>query len=165
MENHKQKIISLKLILFLLAVAFLSFIILTGFRQKDILPSQGQIEKTVTVSIGHKQIKAFVADTPELQEKGLGDRASITSDEAMLFIFQVPAPYGFWMKDMNFPIDMFWLDQSGRIIFIEANVLPSSYPEVFTPPSPAQYVLETQAGFAAENDLKIGDEVSFSKED
>jgi len=154
---------SKKFFLLFLGVLFLSFIIFNGFRQKDIVVSQGQTEKTTTISIGHKQIKAFVADTAITQEKGLSGRESVASDQAMLFVFGVPAQYGIWMKDMKFPIDIFWLDQSGHIIFIKEDVLPSSYPEVFTPKSPALYVLEARAGFATENDLKIGSEISFSK--
>ena len=164
LDTHfARRIFSKKFFLFLLGILVLSFILLKGFRQKDIPASQCQAEKIATVSIGHKQIKAFIADTPALQEKGLGGRDSIAPDEAMLFVFGVSAPYGFWMKDMSFPIDIFWLDQAGRIIFIEADALPSSYPEIFTPPSPAQYVLETRADFARENNLKIGDEISFSE--
>lgn len=145
----------------ILAVVFLSFIVWNGVVQKDINTSKGQTGRTTTVSIGHKLIKAYIADTMELQEKGLGGRESIASDQAMLFVFGIPAPYGFWMKDMRFPIDIFWLDPSKHVIFIKEDALPSSYPEIFIPDSPAEYVLETPAGFVGENNLKIGTEISF----
>ncbi len=160
-KNQTGEKIMPQFILGIIAVAFLSFIVWNGIVQKDINTSKGQAERTTTVSIGHKIIKAYVADTVELQEKGLSGRESIAFDQAMLFIFAVPASYGFWMKDMKFPIDIIWLDQSKRVIFIKTNVLPSSYPEIFVPNSPAKYVLETSAGFVGENNLKIGNEIYF----
>lgn len=113
------------------------------------------------VYIGHQSLKAYVADTEITREKGLGDIESLPSDEAMLFMFDVPERYGFWMKDMRFPIDIFWIDWLGRVVFIKESVLPSSYPETFIPNVPAKYVLETNVGFAHENRVKIGDEISF----
>jgi uncharacterized membrane protein (UPF0127 family) len=91
----------------------------------------------------------------------LGGRESISSDESMLFVFDTPDIYSFWMKDMKFPIDIFWVDEFKHIIFIKEDALPSSFPENFAPQSPAKYVLETQSGFAKKNDVKIGDSVLF----
>ena len=144
-----------------LSLAILSFIVFWVTIQKDTPFSKGQTEITIPISIGHKQLKALLADTPAKQEKGLGGRDGLSNDEAMLFLFDIPAPYGFWMKDMRFTIDIFWLDVSKKIIFIKEQVLPASYPEIFTPTAPAKYVLETNSGFAKENSIKIGDTVSF----
>jgi len=157
-----KKTVKLKLFLPILAVvAVVSFFIFKELNQKDIVVSKGQSDGTVSVSIGHTRIKAYLATTTEAMERGLGDRESIGSDESMLFVFDTPDVYSFWMKDMKFPIDIFWLDESKRVIFIQKNALPSSYPEMFTPDSPALYVLETQNGFADKNLVKIGDTVSF----
>ncbi|KKS44231.1 MAG: hypothetical protein UV05_C0009G0010 [candidate division CPR1 bacterium GW2011_GWA2_42_17] len=154
-----------KFFLFLSIAVILSFMISTGLSQKDTKLYQGQSEKTISISIGHKQIKVLVADTPELRAKGLGGRESISPSEAMLFVFETPARYDIWMKDMKFPIDIFWLDQSRRVIFVKEGALPASYPEVFIPDSLAKYVLETSTGFARKNNLKVGSEISFSASD
>jgi uncharacterized membrane protein (UPF0127 family) len=115
----------------------------------------------IPISIGHTSIRAYVATTTEAQERGLGGRESIGSDESMLFVFGTADAYSFWMKDMKFPIDIFWVDEFKHIVFIKENALPESFPESFTPNSPAKYVLETQSGFAKKNDVKIGDSVLF----
>ena len=81
----------------------------------------------------------------------------------MLFAFGSSDRHGIWMKDMRFPIDIFWLDEYGQIVFIKKDAQPDSYPEVFLPNSPAKFVLEVTAGFAEENSLKIGDKISFKK--
>lgn len=74
----------------------------------------------------------------------------------MLFAFQKDDYYGFWMKDMLAPIDIFWLDDKGQVVFIANEVATSTYPNVFYPSAPARYVLETAAGFARAHDIKIG---------
>lgn len=105
--------------------------------------------------------KIEIADIPAKQEQGLSGRTSIDADYGMLFIFEKPGFYAFWMKDMNFPIDMIWLDQSGKIVGLAESVLPSSYPKTFEPEAPATYVLEVQSGLAQKEGLKIGDSVKF----
>jgi len=79
----------------------------------------------------------------------------------MLFVFDRPGPYGIWMKDMRFPIDILWLDSSKQVVSIKRRAEPSSYPDIFTPEADAEYVLEISAGFAGEHDLKIGNQISF----
>lgn len=81
---------------------------------------------------------------------------SIPNDYGMLFVFPKDSKYGFWMKDMLAPIDIFWLDSKGQVIFIAQNVATSTYPNVFYPTAPARYVLETAAGFAREHSIATG---------
>lgn len=148
-------------ILILLAITFVSFILFEISIQKDKTLSKGQSEITIPVYIGQKQFNAIVADTPASKTKGLGDRDSIPKDTVMLFVFDTPAQYEFWMKDMRFAIDIIWVGENRQVVFEKKNVLPSSFPEIFTPLSPAKYVLEANAGFAEENDIKIGSLISF----
>jgi uncharacterized membrane protein (UPF0127 family) len=98
----------------------------------------------------------LVASTSAEQEQGLSDVASLASTTGMLFVFDQPDNYGFWMKDMQFPLDIIWLDQSFKIIHIEHNLLPATYPQVFYPGSPAKYVIEVNAGFAEKFSLNTG---------
>ncbi|MDB5265718.1 MAG: response regulator MprA [Parcubacteria group bacterium] len=95
------------------------------------------------------------------QERGLGGRANIPPDYAMLFVFPKDGTYGFWMKDMLATIDMIWLSDNGTVVHLEQNVAPSTYPHVFYPNTPARYVLEMRAGQAAARDLGIGSKISL----
>jgi uncharacterized membrane protein (UPF0127 family) len=97
------------------------------------------------------------ATTEAAREQGLGDRASVPDDYAMVFAFPKPDQYGFWMKDMEVPLDIVWLSDTGVVLGIEARVPASSYPNVFYPPQPVQYVLEAKAGFMAEHGVGVGD--------
>ncbi|MEK7574622.1 MAG: DUF192 domain-containing protein [Patescibacteria group bacterium] len=163
---------SKKIILSLCAILLLSFVIYGGFNQKDTEYSKGQNVSSSTpsalgaitsVSVGGKTLKTFLADTPESRELGLSGRESLKNDEVMLFVFDKPGMHGIWMKDMKFAIDIFWLDNSGRIIYLVEDARPDTFPKIFTPNSPAKYVLESTASFARENSLKIGSEFYFSK--
>ena len=108
------------------------------------------------VVFGGVSLKLEFAVTEAEREKGLGGRVSLMPDEAMLFVFPKDDYYGFWMKDTVVPLDLFWLDDKGQVVFIEKNVLPSTYPNVFYPPVPARYVLETAAGFADTHGIMPG---------
>jgi hypothetical protein len=110
----------------------------------------------VIVEFGGVSLKINYATTEASREKGLGGRMSIPSDYGMLFVFPKDGYYGFWMKDMLVPLDIFWLDAQGQVIFMETNVATSSYPNVFYPLRPVRYVLETNAGFAQEHDITTG---------
>jgi len=113
--------------------------------------------------IGGEKIKVEVADTLEKQMMGLSGREGLEKNTGLLFIFDQPAKYSFWMKDMKFSIDIIWLAPSAveglvKIVDIKKNALPESYPESFSPEEPASYVLEVNAGFSDQNNLKKGDE-------
>jgi len=98
-----------------------------------------------------------IADTPAERERGLSGREQLAHDRGLLFVFEKPGKYGFWMKDMNFSIDIVWLDHDGKIIYIAENVAPSTYPQVFLPPIDALYVLEVSAGFLQIHNTNMGD--------
>lgn len=117
--------------------------------------------KHQTIAINDKTFDALVADTVALQEKGLGDRAYLPANEAMVFVFDKPDFYGFWMKDMEFSIDMIWLDALGKVVWTEKNVSPDTYPKSFFPKMSASYVVETNAGVVDSLDVVPGDVVEL----
>ena len=113
-------------------------------------------QSTQTIDFGGVSLRIDYATTETAREIGLGGRASIPNDYGMLFIFPKADYYGFWMKDMLVPIDIFWLDSKGQVVSITSNVATSTYPDVFYSSMPSMYVLETIAGFAVEHDITIG---------
>lgn len=108
------------------------------------------------VLLGGEEIVVVKADTPALHEQGLSGREKLGHNEGMLFVFTEPQPYGFWMKDMHFSIDIIWFDENHRIVDVWENATPQSYPKVFTPRTSAQFVIEVPAGFFSGHNLKIG---------
>jgi uncharacterized membrane protein (UPF0127 family) len=93
-------------------------------------------------------------------EKGLSGRVDLGDTDGMLFVFphyHVPV---FWMKEMNFPIDMIWIS-GGKVVDIthDAKVETSDKLPTYSPIVPVNMILETRAGWAAENNIAIGDEL------
>ena len=105
---------------------------------------------------GGVSLRIEYATTTEDRERGLGGRTEIQENYGMLFVFAKDDKYGFWMKDMLVPIDIFWLDSDQHVVSIISDIATSTYPNVFYPTEPARYVLETAAGFAREHAIKIG---------
>lgn len=122
-----------------------------------------------SVTIGTTTIEVQIADTEAEREQGLSDRASLAPNSGMLFVFQQPTTPGFWMKDMNFSLDMLFIDQNGNIVTLDQNLPPSSYnrqdPQssvIYYPRVPIEYVLEIPAGFAAAHGIAEGQLVTFN---
>jgi uncharacterized membrane protein (UPF0127 family) len=115
-----------------------------------------------SATIGTTTLSVMVADNPVSRAKGLSRRTTLSENEGMLFVFDSPTRPGFWMKDMNFPIDIIWINDENRIVGVEKNASPASYPQSFYPSSDVRSVLEVTAGFFDNHSLKVGD--SFSLE-
>ena len=106
------------------------------------------------------------ADTREKRSKGLSGRDFLPKSTGMLFVFEKRDLYKFCMKDMNFPLDFFWLDND-VVVDTTKNIPP---PEKNTPdnklirisPSrPCDKVLEINAGEVDKYNIKTGDRVEF----
>lgn len=148
METLNKKFI----VSFLIVLAFFVFL----FFLNNKLPDNFKYLK-----ISDVVLKVELANTFESQTLGLSGRKNLREKEGMLFVFDHLDKYAFWMKDMNFPIDIIWLDENKKIIHIERDVRPESYPATFGPDQRSLYVLEVVSGFADKYNLKIGDNVSF----
>ena len=113
--------------------------------------------QTLHARLGGEAFVLEVADTEALRVKGLSGHIALREGEGMLFVFSKDDRYGFWMKDMGYPIDIVWLDSRYHIVDVKKGATPTSYPEIFTPVLPARYVIEIQDGFFEKHALKVGD--------
>jgi len=98
------------------------------------------------ITVGGIPFSIEVVDTETTRMRGLSGREWLAENEGMLFVFQEPDFYGFWMKDMRFPIDIIWLDEDFGVIDIIESVSPETFPTIFYPPKPVRFVLEISAG-------------------
>ena len=104
-------------------------------------------------------MKASVADTLPERIQGLSNTPFLPKDVIKLFVFEAYGEHSIWMKDMNYSLDIIWVDREGKIVHIEENISPDTYPESFSSPVPAWFVVEANAGFVANNAISVGDEV------
>jgi uncharacterized protein len=107
-----------------------------------------------TVELSNHKFKLEFATTQEEQEQGLSGREGLGEQSAMLFTFGEMGQRCFWMKDMKFSIDMIWIDNHNKIVAIEHDVSPSTYPASFC--HDGQNVLEVVASTSKSINLQIG---------
>jgi len=99
-----------------------------------------------------------LALTPEDQAQGLMYRENLPPLSGMLFVFDAPAPHHFWMKNTMIPLDMIWMDQAGKVIFVSADTPPCKADPcpTYGPDSPAKQVLEIAGGKAKDEKVSVG---------
>ncbi len=142
--------------------------ILPTISKKQQSPQIVEKNSTTSISLTLTPVKAskgtiysVVAKNPTTREKGLSGYESLDDDKGMLFIFPTTLIAEFWMKDMNFPIDIVWINSDKKIVGVSSDVSPESYPKTFSSPSKVQFVLEVNSGFAEKFGLATGTRVVF----
>lgn len=116
---------------------------------------------TTSVSIGGRDFTAYIADTDLKRQRGLSGFELIGDDEAMLFVFDSPGTWGFWMNEMLFPIDIAWVGDDGALVTVLPEATPETFPKIFYPKAPTRLVIELRAGVIAELGVGEGDYVRF----
>ncbi len=122
----------------------------------------------VQITIGDTTLEVEAVTTPSSITQGLSGRSEIGS-EGMLFVMPDRRVVSFWMPDMQFDLDMVWID-GGTIAGITSNVpkpapgqgrdaLPS-YSSIV----PVTHVLEIPAGRASELGLLTGQTVQIQSQ-
>lgn len=96
------------------------------------------------------------AETPEERYLGLSGHSHLPPSSGMLFVYEEPGFYEFTMRDMDFALDIIWLDQNMQVVNIAHDISPDTYPQTFGTDSVAQYVLEVPAGFSQQHSIEPG---------
>ena len=65
------------------------------------------------------------------------------------------------MKDMNFSLDILWLDEQKRVVLIEKDIAPETYPRVYGEGVRAKYVIELLAGTVERLNIQVTDQFQF----
>jgi uncharacterized membrane protein (UPF0127 family) len=112
---------------------------------------------------GHTYRITVLKTEDELQ-RGLSGTDSLPADRAMVFVFPRDEKWSIWMKDMNYPIDIVWLDSTRNVVHLEKNVQPSTYnakdtekSQLFRPDKVARYVIELASGTIERTGIAVGD--------
>jgi uncharacterized membrane protein (UPF0127 family) len=104
---------------------------------------------------GERSFTIEIADDPGERSRGLMFRREMDGDHGMLFIFEQSQPVGFWMKNTPLPLDLVFIGEDGKVRAIERGEPFSEAP--IAPGEPVQFVLELNAGTAAEAGIDNGD--------
>ncbi len=113
-------------------------------------------------------IHAEVADTPLKRSVGLMYRDYLKKDHGMLFFFNQPQAWSFWMKNTKIALDLIWLDAKKRVTHIERNIpictkTDDSCPQYRPNSDDATYVLEIAGGTVESYKIEKGTKLLFGQ--
>jgi uncharacterized membrane protein (UPF0127 family) len=108
---------------------------------------------------GAHPVAVEVVRTDADRARGLMYRTALAEGAGMLFVFEETGEHAFWMKNTLIPLDMIFIDDSGRVTGVVERATPGS----LEPRSggPSRYVLEVNGGWAAARGVAAGDQVRF----
>ena len=113
--------------------------------------------------VGDNLVWVIIAQTPEERKQGLSGIKKLAKDKGMLFILADKQKPVFWMKNMNFALDVVWI-ANNKVVDLTENIptslagIPDSKIVRFQPKTAVDIVLELNAGWIEEKNVKIGDE-------
>lgn len=140
---NKKNVITVMWV-FLIVVAI--FLAISNPRDRQEVDVWKGYDRASITTDARQYIDVVIADTPEKRTQGLSGTPSLESGLGMLFAFEQSGINSFWMKDMSYPIDIFWLDDEYQVVHTQRNVLPDTYPEIFGGGVMSRYTLETNIG-------------------
>lgn len=113
--------------------------------------------KKAFIKINRHKINLEVADSKCLREMGLMFRESLDQNAGMLFVMDSPQKVDFWMKNVNFPLDIVFINKN-KIVKIEENipVCKSESCLFYNSEKIVDSVIEFNAGFCKKYNLKTG---------
>ena len=131
----------------------LPFLLLLLFSTSSCMSSEPRVK------LKGKWFSVELATTSKEQALGLMYRDSMADDHGMLFIFPTETRRSFWMKNTRIPLDIFYFDAELKLVSVSENTPPCRTESCPSYPSdgPARYVLELNAGKAAQLGVRPGD--------
>lgn len=157
--KHKEKQ-TLKII----GILIVTIVLIAGFvflaDTSDSGVRETEEPENVVVYFGQTEVVLEVADTPEKRAQGLSGRESLREGTGMLFTFDESDRHGIWMKDMQFAIDVLWLDEDFYIVYMVEHMSPESFPIVYRSRKPARYVVELPDGFISTHGIDVNTQMT-----
>ncbi len=150
--------------------AFVAMLVIAGYGYYVFSLPPGSVTAGVPSSFtvnGRTYAFNYTATTQPERLKGLMN-TTITRSTTMLFVFPSANEWSFWMYDTNSSLDIIWINSTGssaRVVYLVSGA-PSCYNSslctIYTPTSPADFVIEAGAGFASANGIAVGTAITFS---
>jgi uncharacterized membrane protein (UPF0127 family) len=80
-----------------------------------------------TLLVGEgKTIRVECVVSPQALKQGLSGRKTLDRGTGMLFLFPELRVHTMWMPNMNFPLDVVWLDEQLSVVHISYGLQPCS---------------------------------------
>lgn len=145
--------------IFLLLLVFFIIIFLFFYFCVHGEPVDKEIEK---IKIRDILVEVELASSPDEHYLGLSHRDFLLEKSGMLFLFQEEEEISFLMRDMNFSLDILFINKN-KIVNIYKNIPfdKNSQSILYKSIYPVDKVLELNGGFCDENKIKVGDFLEF----
>ena len=119
-----------------------------------LLACAGAAAGTLPLAIGPHVFQVELAATPAQRQRGLMGRTHLAAVRGMLFVFEQPGRYCFWMRDTPLPLSIAFIDAAGRIASL-ADMQPRSEAQ-HCPGSDVRYALEVRQGEFQHRGIRAG---------
>lgn len=118
---------------------------------------------TTELRLGSGIYSLWVANTESERIQGLSGVKALDPNGGLLMDFGFDGQHGIWMKDMNFPLDLVWLDKDKKVIYVVMNAqVEEPARTIYQPKDNARYVIELPAGSAKKAGIKTGNVAKFT---
>jgi uncharacterized membrane protein (UPF0127 family) len=105
--------------------------------------------------LGAEEMAAELALTGLQQQSGMMFRTNLAENAGMLFVFPMPQPVAFWMKNCPLPLSAAYIDPDGLILEIH-DLQPQNTNSVVAASDRVQFVLETSQGWFGRHNVRTG---------
>ena len=142
------------------SIRMASLLLVAGTSLAGIQPAQATPPyrmPVVELEAGGQRIDAELARTEPERERGLMHRTVMPENHGMLFVFEQPAQYCFWMRNTLIPLTVAFLDEDGKVADL-ADMQPRDE-RSHCPSRPVRHALEMNQGWFDAHGVKVGDVV------
>jgi len=101
--------------LYIISLVFFLLISLTFLYNYLNQKNLDQYQKLKVEFENGNRIDCYIADSYYKQKLGLSGLFKLNQKEGMLFKYEYSVPRSVWTKEMNFAIDVIWLDNSSKL--------------------------------------------------
>jgi len=145
---------------FILTIAFFLFTIITFLLISFLFMKD---KETSIVCIKNNCFEVEIVKSISDKKKGLSFRDNLEQNAGMLFVYEKEGLYSFWMKDMNFPLDIIWINKDKKVVYMKESTQPCTADNCTSlkPKEKAIYILEVNSGLINKYNIKIGDNLVF----
>lgn len=111
--------------------------------------------KEIQAKINGIPVTLKVAATPESQATGYSAYPQPSGNTGMLFVYPLEEVLAFWMKDVDFPLDIIFFDKNKNSVGKPFNMQPEKVEpnrmKRYASAGPAMYAVELPSGWCEEN--------------
>ncbi len=115
----------------------------------------------VILRINNSRYYLNIASSNEQLARGLSGVENMPKNEGMLFVLPNSSKACFWMKQMDFNLDIIWLNEQKQVVHLEKNLSPKSYPKTYCSNQNSKYVIEMNSGFIGSKNIYLGEKLNF----